>query len=316
MNILVTGAAGFIGSHLCERLVKDKENNVVGVDTFIGPTPTPIKQHNLIQLQNHPQFRFIQRDLLTTDLTDLLSGIDVIYHLAGMPGVRSSWGKDFDPYVTNNILLTQRLLEVAKEMPLKKFIYASTSSIYGEMDGKVSENTLPVPLSPYGITKLSGEHLCHVYQKSHHVPVVITRFFTVYGPRQRPDMAFHRFIKQILNEDSLTIFGDGTQSRDFTYISDCVEGITSILHHDHLVGTTLNIGGKERSSVNDIISLIEEITGKTAKKQYFPKISGEPKHTWADISVANKLLNYDPKVSLKEGLTYEIDYIRSLYQLP
>ena len=316
MNILVTGAAGFIGSHLCEKLVKDKKNKVIGVDTFIVPAERRADSVPVIRLLNHPQVQFIQKDLLTSDLSELLSGIDVIYHLAGMPGVRSSWGKDFDPYVTNNILLTQRLLEAAKEMPLKKFIYASTSSIYGEMNGKVSENTLPVPLSPYGITKLSGEHLCHVYQKSHQVPVVITRFFTVYGPRQRPDMAFHRFIKQILNEETLTIFGDGTQSRDFTYISDCVDGITSILHHDQLIGTTLNIGGKERSSVNDIISLIEEITGKTAKKQYFPKISGEPKHTWADISVAKELLNYDPKVSLKEGLKYEIDYIRSLYQLP
>ncbi|RYM02219.1 NAD-dependent epimerase/dehydratase family protein [Sporolactobacillus sp. THM7-7] len=314
MKILVTGAAGFIGSHLCEKLLADPQNTVVGVDTFIGPTPNSLKQVNLDRLVKHPRFTMLNEDLLTTDLEHLLQGIQIIYHLAGMPGVRSSWGKDFDPYVTNNILVTQRLLEAVKGKPLQKFIYASTSSVYGEKNGKVLEETILTPLSPYGITKLTGEYLCRVYHKSFDVPVIIVRFFTVYGPRQRPDMAFHRFIKQILEDKPITLFGDGTQSRDFTYVNDCVDGISAIVHTNHLVGKTMNIGGKERASVNETLSLIEQLTGKKAKITFLPQLKGEPKHTWADISKAQALLGYDPKMPLKEGLAEEIAYIQSVYQ--
>ncbi len=314
MKILVTGAAGFIGSHLCEKLLNDPKNRIIGVDTFIGPTPINLKEMNLQSLKNHPRFQFIELNLLTADLDNLLSEVDTIYHLAGMPGVRSSWGIDFDPYVSNNILVTQRLLEAVKNKNLTKFIYASTSSVYGEKNGKVSENSIPTPLSPYGITKLTGEYLCHVYYKSYNVPIVVVRFFTVYGPRQRPDMAFHRFIVQILKEEPITIFGDGTQSRDFTFISDCVDATSSVLHED-VIGRTINIGGKERASINDIITMLEEITGNKAKVNYTQKVSGEPKHTWADITLAQTLLHYDPKISLKEGLTREMNYIRSVYHL-
>lgn len=315
MKILVTGAAGFIGSHLCERLLATPGNEVIGIDTFIGPTPRDLKEINVHNLLLHPHFRLIEADLLEADLDDLLHDVDIIYHLAGIPGVRSSWGSDFDPYVTNNILVTQRLLEAAKNKPLKKFIYASTSSVYGEKIGKVSENAYLSPLSQYGITKLSGEHLCQVYFKSYQVPIVIVRFFTVYGPRQRPDMAFHRFIAQILQGKPVTIFGDGTQSRDFTYISDCIDGIETLAYTDHVIGQISNIGGKERATVNEVISLIEQITGMKARIEFSGKISGEPLHTWADISNAEKRLNYNPKISLKEGLISEVEYIRSVYNL-
>ena len=315
MKIIVTGAAGFIGSHLCERLLTTPSNEVIGVDTFIGPTTHELKQKNILNLLPHSRFRLIETDLLKADLNLLLQDVDVIYHLAGMPGVRASWGNDFDPYVTNNILVTQRLLEAAKNKPLKKFIYASTSSVYGEKNGKVSEDAYLSPLSPYGITKLSGEHLCQVYYKSYQIPLVMVRFFTVYGPRQRPDMAFHRFIAQILQEKPVTIFGDGTQSRDFTYISDCIDGIEPLAYADHVIGETFNVGGKERATVNDVISLIEKITAMKAKIHYFEKISGEPLHTWADISKATKLLNYNPRVTLKEGLIKEVNYIHSVYNL-
>jgi UDP-glucuronate 4-epimerase len=315
MKILVTGAAGFIGSHLCEKLLADERNEVIGIDTFTGPTPVDLKIKNVQKLLNHSRFQLIQKNLLETNISELIEDVDVIYHLAGMPGVRSSWGRDFDPYVTNNIVLTQRLLEVAKNRSLKKFIYASTSSVYGEKSGKVVEDTCPVPLSPYGITKLTGEHLCGVYHNSYQIPIVIVRFFTVYGPRQRPDMAFHRFIKQILIGEPLTIYGDGFQSRDFTYISDCVEGTYAVLHKENVIGQKINIGGKERASVNDVITMIEQITGEKANIQFSAKISGEPKHTWADISKAMSLLEYDPKVPLKEGLAREVEYIRWIYDL-
>jgi nucleoside-diphosphate-sugar epimerase len=315
MKILVTGAAGFIGSHLCEQLLKDQRNEIIGIDTFIGPTPENLKQVNLTALQNNSRFHFIQSDLLKADLDSLLNDVDAVYHLAGMPGVRSSWGKDFGPYVSNNVSATQRLLEAAQNKNLTKLIYASTSSVYGEKSGKVSEDSCPTPLSPYGITKLTGEHLCHVYKKSFNIPIVVVRFFTVYGPRQRPDMAFHRFILQILKGKPITVYGDGTQSRDFTFISDCIEGTASVLYKDHLIGRTINIGGKERASINEIISMLEQLTGKQAKIIYTQKVSGEPKHTWADISLAKTLLDYEPQVTLKEGLLKEIQYIRSVYQL-
>ena len=314
MNILVTGAAGFIGSHLCEKLLENKNIHVVGIDTFIGPTKATFKKRNIEKLLDHPRFQLIQENLLTVNLNELLRDIDVIYHLAGMPGVRSSWGKDFDPYVTNNIQATQRLLEAAKETTIEKFIYASTSSIYGEKIGKVSEARKPTPLSPYGITKLAGEHLCNVYHSSFDIPVVVLRYFSVYGPRQRTDMAFHRFIKQILRSEPISIFGDGEQSRDFTFIQDCVEGTAATLEKDHLIGKTINIGGKEHASVNDVLKLLEQLTGKKARKNYTEALKGEPKHTWADISLAENLLNYHPQISLQEGLAQEIDYIRDMYE--
>lgn len=315
MKILVTGAAGFIGSHLCEKLLTNSNHQVIGVDNFIGPTPNKLKQVNVINLLSNRQFTLMNVNLLITNLDQMLKDVDIIYHLAGIPGVRSSWGKDFDPYVTNNILVTQRLLEAAKDKQITKFIYASTSSVYGEIAGKIKEDELLSPLSPYGITKLTGEHLCNVYSKVHGIPIVKLRFFTVYGPRQRPDMAFHRFIKQILNGESLTIYGDGTQSRDFTYISDCIQGIESLLYKDNVIGNTFNIGGKERATVNEVISIIEMLSGEKASVDYLPKISGEPKHTWADITNAKNVLDYDPKISLQEGLVKEIEYIRSVYSL-
>ncbi|MCX4077901.1 NAD-dependent epimerase/dehydratase family protein [Bacillus subtilis] len=314
MKILVTGAAGFIGSHLCEELLKDKKHNVIGIDDFIGPTPFSLKLKNLKNLLPEKRFTFIKENLLTADLAPLLEGVDVIFHLAAIPGVRSSWGNHFHPYAAHNIQALQRLLEGCREHSIQTFVFASTSSVYGEKQGKVSENTSLSPLSPYGVTKLTGEKLCHVYKQSFGIPIVILRFFTVYGPRQRPDMAFHRLIKQHLQQKPLTIFGDGQQSRDFTYISDCVKGITAVLEKPHLIGETVNIGGAERASVLKVVSLIEDISGRKATLHFSDKIAGEPRNTWADISKAKQLLHYDPATSLKDGLTNEIAYLSSLYQ--
>ncbi|MES1053159.1 NAD-dependent epimerase/dehydratase family protein [Bacillus thuringiensis] len=315
MKILVTGAAGFIGSHLCQALLKNSAYHVVGIDQFIGPTPATLKTGNIQSLELNPRFKFIREDILTADLSKLLKDVNVVYHLAAIPGVRTSWGKDFQPYVTNNIIATQQLLEACKHIILDKFIHISTSSVYGEQSGAVSEDLLPTPLSPYGVTKLSGEHLCHIYHKNFHIPIVILRYFTVYGPRQRPDMAFHRLIKQMLENKPLTIFGDGTQTRDFTYIDDCIRGTIAALEtSEPIVGEVINIGGTERSSVLNIISTLEKILGKSATKKFLTSVPGEPKKTWADISKASTLLQYSPTVSLFNGLEAEYQYIKQLYK--
>ena len=230
MKILVTGAAGFIGSHLCERLLQMKDIDVIGIDGFINPSLNQSKQRNLRLLLTHPRFQFHQVDLRQADLERLLDGVQVVYHLAGMPGVRTSWGTDFQAYVDHNIVATQILLEAVCKFPLKKFIYVSTSSVYGEKVGKVAEDSIPTPLSPYGVSKLTGEYLCKVYQVSYGIPIVILRYFTVFGPRQRSDMAIHRFIKGILHHEPIRIYGDGLQTRDFTFIRDCVEGTALVLN--------------------------------------------------------------------------------------
>ncbi|GAE36506.1 NAD-dependent epimerase/dehydratase family protein [Halalkalibacter akibai] len=313
MNILVTGAAGFIGSSLCEVLLENQDVTITGVDHFIGPTPEFIKKKNLVHLTQHPRFHFVNEDLMLINWKKYLEEIDCVYHLAGMPGVRASWGDDFIRYVRNNIDVTQRLLEACKGVSLKKFIYTSTSSVYGEKVGKVTEDSKPEPLSPYGITKLTGEYLCHVYRKSFGVPTVILRYFTVYGPRQRSDMAFHRFIKRALDKKPIHIFGDGTQSRDFTFIADCAEATAAVATANNVIGETINIGGKERASILDIISMLESIMGEQIELEFIEKALGEPKHTWADITKAERLLNYQPKIDLKTGLEKEYKFLKSIY---
>ena len=314
MKILVTGAAGFIGSSLCERLLEDANVEVVGIDAFVGPTPKTFTSQNLDNLLKHQRFTFLQENLLEVAWEKTLEGIEYVYHLAGMPGVRSSWGEDFQNYVAFNILATQRLLEACRHKPLKKFIYASTSSVYGEKRGKVSEELVPEPLSPYGITKLTGEYLCRVYHKSFRVPIVILRYFTVYGPRQRSDMAFHRFIHAMQQGMPVTIFGDGAQTRDFTYIDDCVAATAAAMNTEGVVGETINIGGKQRASVLDVIALLEQILRQRAKVTFIDRAIGEPKHTWADISKAENLLKYQPAFNLEAGLKNEIDYIEEIYR--
>ncbi|WP_227938147.1 NAD-dependent epimerase/dehydratase family protein [Alkalihalobacillus deserti] len=314
MNILVTGAAGFIGSNLCETLLSNESVNIIGVDCFIGPTPEQIKTRNMITLLNHPRFTLINEDLMLIDWEKHLKGIDYVYHLAGMPGVRSSWGPDFSNYVRNNIDVTQRLLEASKNIRLKKFIYSSTSSVYGEKTGKVSEDAKPEPLSPYGITKLTGEYLCHVYRKSFGVPTVILRYFTVYGPRQRSDMAFHKFIKRALEGKAIQVYGDGKQTRDFTYVTDCAKATAAVAYAENVIGETINIGGEERASILDIVTLLEKLLNKKINLQFYNGAIGEPKHTWADLTKAERLLSYKPNVSLEMGLKKEINYIKGIYK--
>lgn len=316
MKIVVTGAAGFIGSHLCERLLQDEQVEVIGLDAFV-PSASPVwmRESNLHGLLRHPRFTLVKQDLRSVSWEQLLPKVEIVLHLAGMPGVRSSWGEDFKAYITHNIAATQRLLEGCKRYNIRKFIYASTSSVYGQKTGPVAESAGVEPLSPYGVSKLTGEHLCKVYDSNEHLPVVILRFFTVYGPRQRADMAFHRFIRRMLENKPIPLYGDGRQSRDFTYIADCVEAVARAVYADGLIGETINIGGKARATVLECIAILEELFGRKAELQRVGDIYGEPKQTWADISKAQSLLGYQPQTDLRSGLEAEYRFLRNLYKI-
>jgi len=311
-KILVTGAAGFIGSHLCETLLA-KGFSVIGIDCF--QAPAWVKEKNIASLISNPDFKLIRGDLLELELPVILDGVHVIYHLAATAGVRASWGTNFQTYIRNNIKSTQLLLETAKgRRYLKKFILASTSSVYGATDGPAREDHPLRPLSPYGVTKLAGEHLAAIYHREFGLPLTILRFFTVYGVRQRPDMAFHRLIKAVLAGEEFKVYGDGGQIRDFTNISDIVDGnIKAMNLASH--GNVYNLGGTSRASLNDVISLVQKITGIEARIKYIPEQPGEPRETWANISSATRDLKYSPTIALKDGLHAEIAYIKELYGL-
>ncbi len=308
MNCLVTGTAGFIGSHLAEKLL-ELGHSVVGIDCFTDYYPRKIKENNLSSLKTNPQFKFIEADLLKINLKDLLKDVQWIFHQAAQAGVRSSWGKEFNIYVKNNIEATQHLLESAKECSVEKFVYASSSSVYGDAKSyPTKEDALPRPLSPYGVSKLAAEHLCNLYCKEWGVPVVSLRYFTVFGPRQRPDMAFHRFIKAALKKEELIVWGNGEQSRDFTYVSDAVEA--NILAASYgKNGEVYNVGGGCRATINQVISILKELLGDL-KVKYLEPQKGDVKHTRADITKAKKELLFNPKVALKDGLKEEINWIK------
>lgn len=308
---LVTGAAGFIGSHLVEKLLARGEE-VIGVDNFLDNYPRHFKENNLVGFANHERFRFIGADLLQLDRKNLLQGVQVIYHLAGQPGVRSSWGDEFSRYTENNIMATQLLLEAAKDRKLEKFVYASTSSVYGDTDDlPMREDGRTRPVSPYGATKLAAEHLCHLYWKAFGVPTVALRFFTVYGPRQRPDMFFHIFMRALRRGEAVPLYDDGEQTRDFTYCSDIVEGILGAAAYSGN-GEAFNLGGGSEVSLLSAIALAEKISGRQAKLTRFDRQKGDVRHTSAQLDQARNKLGYAPKVGLEEGLAAEWQWVCSL----
>lgn len=312
MRVLVTGAAGFIGSHLAERLLSDG-HQVVAVDKFTVPEWNRFKRHNVKLAQDHPNYQLFEADLLQLDLAKLLDGVDVVFHHAAIAGVRKSWGSHFQDYVELNILTTQRLLEACTNANITKFIYASSSSVYGGTDGPTGEDSPTLPISPYGTTKLAGENLVRMYHVNYGLPTTSLRYFTVYGPRQRPDMAFHKFLKAAHDNEPISVYGDGHQTRDFTYISDAIDAnLKAMSLPEH--GNVFNIGGAERSSVLDVLTTIENVTGQAIKINYLPKQPGDPMHTWADISEAQRKLGYDPKVKLEDGLAREWGYIQQMYK--
>lgn len=312
LRALVTGAAGFIGSHLCERLL-DEGHEVLGLDAFSDFYPRAYKEANLAGLRSRQGFRFLETDLLQADLGALLDGIDFIFHQAGQPGVRGSWGTRFEEYLRNNILATQRLLEAAKGHvgTVRRVVYASSSSVYGAVPTlPLTEDAVPRPFSPYGVTKLAAEQLCLLYHLNYGLPVVALRYFTVYGPRQRPDMAFARFIRAILSGEEVVIYGDGEQTRDFTYVADGVEA-NLLAVKPEAVGRTFNIGGGARITLNDVLSLLERLLGRKACRRHIQAQEGDVRHTFADVTSANRLLGYQPRVTLQEGLTRQIEWVRA-----
>jgi len=307
---LVTGVAGFIGSHLAERLLADGWQ-VTGVDCFTDYYPRPFKERNLAAVLGRPGFEFVEADLAVADSAPLVAGSEVVFHLAGQAGVRSSWGTSFEAYTHNNINATQRLLEAAKNARPRRFVYASSGSIYGDVQVMpIREDTAPQPVSPYGVTKLAGEHLCHLYGCNWGVPFVALRYFTVYGPRQRPDMAFHRFIRAMLCDQPISLFGGGEQTRDFTFVADVVEATARAA--DAAPGLVLNVSGGSRVSVNQVIATLEELIGHPARVDRQAWQAGDQQHTWADSTAARQALGYAPRVSVRDGLAAEVEWLRGI----
>jgi nucleoside-diphosphate-sugar epimerase len=309
MKALVTGAAGFIGSTLSERLVADGAD-VVGLDCFADYYARAIKERNLAELAGHPRFRLVESTIRDADLPTLLRDRTHIFHLAAQAGVRKSWGRDFAVYTVNNIEATQLLLEAASgASTLERLVYASSSSVYG--DGvaiPMREDALPQPVSPYGVTKLAAEQLCHLYYTNYGVPAVSLRFFTVYGPRQRPDMGFHKFLRAMIRAEPIRLYGDGEQTRDFTYVHDAVSATVAAAARG-VPGRVYNVGGGSRVSVNHVVEMIASVTGRRPIVEVDREQPGDMRHTYADTSLARTELGFQPQVSLEEGLRAEFQWL-------
>ncbi len=320
-RVVVTGAAGFIGSHLVERLLADG-CEVVGVDSFEDYYPRPYKEANLAGARTSDRFTLVTDNLLAlasgegaaggeSRLAALLADADCVVHLAAQAGVRASWGRSFRIYTENNVLATQLVLEACREVALPKLVYASSSSVYGDTDQlPMREDAKCLPVSPYGVTKLAGEQLCRLYFRNHGVPAVSLRFFTVYGPRQRPDMAFHIFLRALFEGRPLEIYGEGNQTRDFTFVSDIVDGI--MLAMKGRDGAVYNLGGGSRVTLLQAIRTLESASGCAAQVHGEAVQAGDVKHTWADLSLATDELGYAPRVALDEGLRREAQWLREL----
>jgi len=304
--------AGFIGSTLADRLLHEGWR-IVGVDSFEDYYPRSYKEHNIRQASGHPAFTLMERNLLDLgadgSLQELMEGADVVFHLAAQAGVRASWDSGFRVYSDNNVLGTQVVLEAAHRAGVQKVVYASSSSVYGDTDIlPMREDAVCRPYSPYGVTKLAGEHLCGLYGGNFGLSTVSLRFFTVYGPRQRPDMAFHRFIRTVLDGGRIAVYGDGLQSRDFTYIDDIVDGIIASVSAPP--GAVLNLGGGSRVTVRQVVAALEEATGVQIAVDYIESQAGDVGHTAASLENAHDLIGYAPRVTLREGLRREVNWLR------
>jgi nucleoside-diphosphate-sugar epimerase len=308
MKALVTGAAGFIGSHLTGALL-DRGAEVVGLDGFVDYYPRAVKEANLAAYRRRDGFRFVDSLIATADLAALLDGVTHVFHLAAQAGVRKSWGADFRIYTDNNIDATQKLLEACAGRPLHRFVYASSSSVYGDnVSIPMREDALPQPVSPYGVTKLSAEQLCYLYFVNYRVPATSVRYFTVYGPRQRPDMAFHKFIRAVLHGEPISLYGDGEQTRDFTYVLDAVAA-TMAAGDRGVPGRVYNIGGGSRVSMNQVLEIIGRVAGRRLDVRQEGTQKGDMRDTHADTTLARADLGFTPMVSLEDGIAAEYRWL-------
>ena len=311
MRALVTGVAGFIGSTLAERLLKEGAD-VVAVDCFTDYYPRELKERNLANLRHQPRFRFVESAVQDADLASLLVDRTHVFHLAAQAGVRKSWGRDFSVYTTNNIAATQVLLEACVGRPLERVVYASSSSVYGDnVSLPMREDALPQPVSPYGVSKLAAEQLCYLYYVNHGVQTVSLRYFTVYGPRQRPDMGFHKFLRAAILGQPITVYGDGEQTRDFTFVADAVSATVAAATRG-VPGRVYNIGGGSRVSINQVLEIIGRISGRRPVLNVDPAQKGDMRHTYADTSLARTDLGFGPTVGLEEGLAAEHKWLTDI----
>ncbi|MCC6417190.1 MAG: GDP-mannose 4,6-dehydratase [Gemmataceae bacterium] len=310
MKCLVTGAAGFIGSHLCERLLH-AGHEVVGLDAFIPYYPRPLKEANLTAALRHPAFTFHALDLRHDPLDAATDGVEAVFHLAAMPGLAKSW-TEFELYQSCNLTATHRLLEAVRACPrLHRFLCVSTSSVYGRF-GSGDEQLPARPISPYGVTKLAAENLCRAHAEERGLPLVVLRYFSVYGPRQRPDMGYHRFIAALLAGEPIVVYGDGLQVRGNTYIADCVEATALALEAP--VGETYNVGGGEAVTVWDVLRKLEQLTGRQARVRQEAARAGDQRYTFADTTRIARHLGWRPRTGMDEGLAEQVAWQRSLGQ--
>jgi nucleoside-diphosphate-sugar epimerase len=308
VNALVTGVAGFIGSTLATQLLASGAR-VTGLDCFTDYYARELKERNLAPLAASPAFRFVEAPLQTVALEPLLDDVTHVFHLAAQAGVRGSWGDQFRTYTSHNVDATQRLLEAVKERPIHRLVYASSSSVYGDVAAiPMREESVLQPVSPYGVTKLAAEHLCYLYHVNYGVPSVSLRYFTVYGPKQRPDMGFNRFIRAALLGQPITLFGDGEQTRDFTFVDDIVAA-TVAAGDRGTPGGVYNIGGGNRVTINHVLDTIGTITGKSLNIKRLPAEKGDMRDTYADTARARADLGFQPTKSLEEGLTAECRWL-------
>ncbi len=308
-KVIVTGAAGFIGSHLCERLVSEGYR-VYAIDSLTDYYDPERKRKHLEGIISDERFTFLEEDLNYCDLDGILDGTFCVFHLAAQAGVRMSWGTEFSHYVDSNILTTQKMLEAVKSRESVRLVYSSSSSIYGESGNlPMREEDKPNPLSPYGVTKLSGEHLCTLYNANFGTDFISLRYFTVYGPRQRPDMAFSRFVTSALRGEPVEVYGDGKQTRDFTFVADAVQANMLAMKYDG-ESRIFNIGGGSRVSILEVLRIIGEKTGRRMKMNFLSRAEGDVRNTWADTSRAAEELGFSPEVRLEEGIEKEIEWYR------